>query len=58
MECDECGARMYLLVDGKEMSEEELHYLPRAPKKIEHILNHQLWCTHIRDNFNVTFRQT
>jgi len=47
MRCSECEAEEYLVVDGVEMSEEKLLRLPRAPKKIERRLNHQLWCTKI-----------
>lgn len=45
MFCPECLATVYLIVDGKRMSEDELLHLPKAPKAIERKLTHKRWCS-------------
>lgn len=56
MICLECLAESYLVVDGKEMTKDEINQLPRAPRKIERKLNHEIWCTETRKIFTVKER--
>lgn len=44
MICPDCGCSDYLVVDGVEMTEDQLLHLPRAPKKIKRRLPHNLRC--------------
>jgi len=44
MFCPDCFAEVYLVVDGKEMTEDELLHLRVAPKSIERKLVHKKWC--------------
>jgi hypothetical protein len=44
MYCPDCFSTVYLIVDGKEMSEDELMNLRAAPKSIERKLTHKRWC--------------
>jgi hypothetical protein len=43
--CEECGHEIYLVVDGKHMTEEQLMHYDRIPKSIIWHLDHELWCT-------------
>jgi hypothetical protein len=42
--CSECGGILNLIVDGVWMTKEQLLLLPKAPKKIEKRIVHELWC--------------
>lgn len=44
MFCLDCFATVYLIVDGKEMTEDELLHLRVPPKSIERRLTHKRWC--------------
>lgn len=50
MRCDECSAELHMVVDGVEMSKEQLKRLSKAPKEIKHYMNHQPWCKKGRAN--------
>jgi hypothetical protein len=49
-----CGSSSYLLVDGKEMTEQQLLELRHAPKKIERRLPHDVRCTSIENRMQIT----
>lgn len=53
MKCDRCGLTSYLIVDGKEMTEEQLLRLRRAPKKIERRLPHDIRCDSLENRLQV-----
>lgn len=44
MVCPDCGSSSYLVVNGREMTYDDLLHLRYAPKKIELRLPHALWC--------------
>jgi len=47
--CPECDAPLIFVVDGVEMSYVEIIKLLQAPKEIKLEMNHQLWCTRIKE---------
>lgn len=44
MVCDVCGGQLRILADGVWVSEKEILSLPKASKKIERRLSHEIWC--------------
>lgn len=48
MECSECKAEVFLVVDGKILTEEQLGSLRYAPQNMKHHVNHARWCSEVR----------
>lgn len=44
-QCEECGRKWYLVVDGKHITEDQLLHMDRIPKSIKWYQDHELWCT-------------
>ena len=54
--CQRCGTSLLLLVDGQEMSEQQLLELRRAPRNIARRIVHSLWCDSLDHRMQLTGR--